>query len=163
MFRAGDGQIYAKRVVGFPGETVELKNGVVTINGAPMDSLTYKEMELLFILLRRSPRVVRRTYLLQRLWGRQDSRALDVHILHLRQKLGSQKTQFAVGQAALGGVDQRIGADLADQCSLGDVMVCAVDGHRALGRVVTHTVCCLADIVGLERLCFLHHCLPQEQ
>src|SRR5947209_7031795 len=61
------------------------------------------------------------------------------------------------------GVDQRIGADLADQCSLGDVMVCAVDGHRALGRVVTHTVCCLADIVGLERLCFLHHCLPQEQ
>jgi DNA-binding response OmpR family regulator len=45
-------------------------------------------MELLFILLRRSPRVVRRTYLLQRLWGRQDSRALDVHILHLRQKLG---------------------------------------------------------------------------
>ena len=43
---------------------------------------------VLFILLRRSPKVVRRTYLLQRLWGRQDSRALDVHILHLRQKLG---------------------------------------------------------------------------
>ena len=28
-----------------------------------MDNLTYKEMELLFILLRRSPKVVRRTYL----------------------------------------------------------------------------------------------------
>jgi len=55
-----------------------------------MDNLTYKEMELLFILLRRSPKVVRRTYLLQRLWGRQDSRALDVHILHLRQKTGAQ-------------------------------------------------------------------------
>ena len=38
-----------------------------------MDNLTYKEMELLFILFRRSPKVVRRTYLLQRLWGRQDA------------------------------------------------------------------------------------------
>src|SRR5437762_4439177 len=70
------------------GTTVDLAHHRVTINGKVMDSLTYKEMELLFILLRRSPRVVRRTYLLQRLWGRQDSRALDVHILHLRQKLG---------------------------------------------------------------------------
>src|SRR5258708_28493482 len=70
------------------GTTVDLPHHRVIINGQAMDSLTYKEMELLFILLRRSPRVVRRTYLLQRLWGRQDSRALDVHILHLRQKLG---------------------------------------------------------------------------
>src|SRR6185503_7599560 len=70
------------------GTTVDLAHHRVTMNGQVMDALTYKEMELLFILLRRSPRVVRRTYLLQRLWGRQDSRALDVHILHLRQKLG---------------------------------------------------------------------------
>lgn len=70
------------------GTTVDLAHHRVTMNGTAMDALTYKEMELLFILLRRSPRVVRRTFLLQRLWGRQDSRALDVHILHLRQKLG---------------------------------------------------------------------------
>jgi DNA-binding response OmpR family regulator len=70
------------------GTTVDLAHHRVTMNGQTMDTLTYKEMELLFILLRKSPRVVRRTYLLQRLWGRQDSRALDVHILHLRQKLG---------------------------------------------------------------------------
>ena len=80
----------SERMVASAGSTtVDLAHHRVMINGAVMDALTYKEMELLFILLRRSPRVVRRTYLLQRLWGRQDSRALDVHILHLRQKLGA--------------------------------------------------------------------------
>jgi len=79
----------SERMVASAGSTnVDLAHHRVTVNGKVMDALTYKEMELLFILLRRSPRVVRRTYLLQRLWGRQDSRALDVHILHLRQKLG---------------------------------------------------------------------------
>jgi two-component system OmpR family response regulator len=79
----------SERMVAMAGNTtVDLAHHRVAINGTPMDNLTYKEMELLFILLRRSPKVVRRTYLLQRLWGRQDSRALDVHILHLRQKLG---------------------------------------------------------------------------
>jgi DNA-binding response OmpR family regulator len=79
----------SERMVASAGGTVvDLAHHRVTMNGAPMDSLTYKEMELLFNLLRRSPKVVRRTFLLQRLWGRQDSRALDVHILHLRQKLG---------------------------------------------------------------------------
>jgi DNA-binding response OmpR family regulator len=79
----------SERMVAMAGNTtVDLAHHRVVINGQAMDNLTYKEMELLFILLRRSPKVVRRTYLLQRLWGRQDSRALDVHILHLRQKLG---------------------------------------------------------------------------
>jgi len=72
------------------GTTVDLAHHRVVVNSQPMDALTYKEMELLFILLRKSPKVVRRSYLLQRLWGRQDSRALDVHILHLRQKLGEK-------------------------------------------------------------------------
>ncbi len=79
----------SERMVASAGTTtVDLAHHRVTLNGQVMDSLTYKEMELLFILLRRSPKVVRRTFLLQRLWGRQDSRALDVHILHLRQKMG---------------------------------------------------------------------------
>lgn len=81
----------SERMVASAGSTtVDLAHHRVTLNGETMDALTYKEMELLFILLRRSPKVVPRTYLLQRLWGRQDSRALDVHILHLRQKLGSR-------------------------------------------------------------------------
>ncbi len=81
----------SERMVASAGSTtVDLAHHRVTVNGTVMDALTYKEMELLFILLRRSPKVVRRTYLLQRLWGRQDSRALDVHILHLRQKLGAK-------------------------------------------------------------------------
>ena len=82
----------SERMVASAGSTmVDLSHHRVTINGQPMDALTYKEMELLFILLRKSPKVVRRSYLLQRLfWGRQDSRALDVHILHLRQKLGEK-------------------------------------------------------------------------
>jgi two-component system alkaline phosphatase synthesis response regulator PhoP len=70
------------------GMIVDLAHHRATMHDRVMDALTYKEMELLFVLLRRSPKVVRRSYLLQRLWGRQDSRALDVHILHLRQKLG---------------------------------------------------------------------------
>src|ERR1051325_5323435 len=79
----------SERMVAAAGSTtVDLARHRGPINRQAMDNLTYKEMELLFILLRRSPKVVRRTYLLQRLWGRQDSRALDVHILHLRQKLG---------------------------------------------------------------------------
>ena len=40
--------------------TVDLAHHRVNVNGQVMDALTYKEMELLFILLRRSPRVVRR-------------------------------------------------------------------------------------------------------
>src|SRR5438270_4484060 len=80
----------SERMVASAGGTnVDLAHHRVTMNQLVMDCLTYKEMELLFILLRRSPKVVKRTFLLQRLWGRQDSRALDVHILHLRQKLGS--------------------------------------------------------------------------
>lgn len=81
----------SERMVASAGGTVvDLAHHRVTMQGQVMDSLTYKEMELLFVLLRRSPKVVRRTFLLQRLWGRQDSRALDVHILHLRQKLGQK-------------------------------------------------------------------------
>ena len=79
----------SERMVANAGGTiVDLAHHRVTQNGVAIDSLTYKEMELLFVLLRKSPKVVRRSFLLQRLWGRQDSRALDVHILHLRQKLG---------------------------------------------------------------------------
>ncbi len=79
----------SERMVAMAGSTtVDLSHHRVMINGQQTDNLTYKEMELLFILLRKSPKVVRRSFLLQRLWGRQDSRALDVHILHLRQKLG---------------------------------------------------------------------------
>ncbi len=79
----------SERMVASAGGTiVDLAHHRVTQNGTQIESLTYKEMELLFVLLRKSPKVVRRSFLLQRLWGRQDSRALDVHILHLRQKLG---------------------------------------------------------------------------
>ena len=85
----------SERMVASAGNTaVDLAHHRVTISNQVMDALTYKEMELLFVLLRRSPKVVRRTFLLQRLWGRQDSRALDVHILHLRQKLGKAGEQI---------------------------------------------------------------------
>jgi len=81
----------SERMIASAGSTtVDLAHHRVTMQGRVLDNMTYKEMELLFILLRRSPKVVRRSFLLQRLWGRQDSRALDVHILHLRQKLGAK-------------------------------------------------------------------------
>ena len=60
------------------------------INGSPVD-LTYKEFELLCILLRNQGIVMRRDVLMNEIWGfdfEGESRTLDMHIKTLRQKLG---------------------------------------------------------------------------
>lgn len=70
----------------------------VTVNGVKYD-LTPKEFELLCILAREPGRVFTREYLLERIWGYDymgDSRTVDVHIRHIRQKLEqvSESSQF---------------------------------------------------------------------
>jgi len=62
----------------------------VTKNGEAID-LTFKEYELLKILIQEKNRIVPRTELLNDIWGFEfvgESRTLDIHIRTLRQKLG---------------------------------------------------------------------------
>ena len=62
----------------------------VLVNGAEVQ-LTYKEFELLCLLLENRGKVLSRTTLLDRVWGSgmdRENRTLDVHIRTLRAKLG---------------------------------------------------------------------------
>lgn len=62
----------------------------VTVDGVSVD-LTYKEFELLMLLLRNTGRVLSRDQIMERIWGFDysgSSRTLDMHIKTLRQKLG---------------------------------------------------------------------------
>lgn len=66
------------------------KTREITQNNNPLD-LTYKEYELLCVLIRERGRIVPREELLNTVWGYDfmgESRTLDIHIRTLRQKLG---------------------------------------------------------------------------
>ena len=56
-------------------------------------SLTLKEFELLKVLVLSRGKVLTRDFLLDRIWGYEyygETRPVDVHIRHLRQKLGEE-------------------------------------------------------------------------
>jgi two-component system, OmpR family, alkaline phosphatase synthesis response regulator PhoP len=60
------------------------------IKGDERVELTLKEFELLEILIKNKGRVMTRDFLLDRIWGYEfigESRTVDVHIRHLRQKI----------------------------------------------------------------------------
>ena len=62
----------------------------VTVHGMPV-TLTYKEFELLHLLLQNAGLVLTREQMMIRVWGfdfEGESRTVDVHIMALRQKLG---------------------------------------------------------------------------
>lgn len=62
----------------------------VQVNGREV-VLTYKEFEILSLLLQQQGRVLTRDVLMDRIWGleaERENRTLDVHIRTLRQKLG---------------------------------------------------------------------------
>ena len=64
----------------------------VTVSGQPCE-LTYKEFELLKLLMNYSGIVVPRNQILDKVWGSDfegESRTLDMHIKTLRQKLGKK-------------------------------------------------------------------------
>ncbi|MDR2782932.1 MAG: response regulator transcription factor [Treponema sp.] len=63
---------------------------VVHVNGTEI-TITYKEFELLYYLMRKKNIVLTREAILNRVWGSDyfgDSRTVDMHIKSLRQKLG---------------------------------------------------------------------------
>jgi len=71
---------------------VSLSKHVVKVNGEEVTTLTYKEFELLSLLLQNQETVFSRDQILQAIWGYDfdgESRTIDVHVRTLRQKLGA--------------------------------------------------------------------------
>lgn len=70
--------------------TLEPDKRICSISGEEIE-LTYKEYELLYLLVQNVGIVLRRDVLMERIWGTDyvgESRTLDMHIKTLRQKLG---------------------------------------------------------------------------
>lgn len=70
---------------------VNTSKHIVTVNGTEVTTLTYKEFELLTMLLKNQETVLSRDTILQTIWGYDfdgESRTVDVHVRTLRQKLG---------------------------------------------------------------------------
>ena len=68
----------------------------VTVGGVPCE-LTYKEYELLSLLIQNADRVLTREQIMDRIWGYDyggSSRTLDMHIKTLRQKLGNSGSRI---------------------------------------------------------------------
>ena len=66
----------------------------LTVDGIKVD-LTRKEFELLKLLMENRGKVLKRDYLLEKVWGYEfygETRTVDVHIRHLRKKLGLDET-----------------------------------------------------------------------
>ncbi|MDH7498250.1 MAG: response regulator transcription factor [Syntrophomonadaceae bacterium] len=71
--------------------TVDVDRYEAVLDGVPL-ALTRKEFELLGLLLANKGKVMKRSLLLQALWGRDDAghtRVLDVHICKLRNKMSA--------------------------------------------------------------------------
>lgn len=68
---------------------VDFEKHEITKNGTKVD-LTLKEFELLEVLIKNKGRVMTRDFLLDKIWGYEyvgETRTVDVHIRHLRQKI----------------------------------------------------------------------------
>jgi DNA-binding response OmpR family regulator len=77
-------------VIAVDGLAIDLSQRLVELDGRRID-LTYVEFELLRALVAKPGRVFSRQALLQGLWGDdayREPRTIDVHIRHLREKLG---------------------------------------------------------------------------
>lgn len=78
-----------ERVLTLGGITLDSERHLVTVNGSVCE-LTYKEYQLLKLLMSNAGMVTTRQVILDRVWGTDfegESRTLDMHIKTLRQKL----------------------------------------------------------------------------
>lgn len=76
------------------GIVIDEGTRVVTVGGEVVD-LTYKEYELLKLLLSHPGLVYSRQQILEKIWGidfKMDTRTVDMHVKTLRQKLGEQSS-----------------------------------------------------------------------
>ncbi len=70
--------------------TLDAEKRLVLVNGKPVE-LTYKEFELLRLLMKNHGIVISRDVIMERVWDSSfegESRTIDVHVRTLRQKLG---------------------------------------------------------------------------
>lgn len=80
------------KIISMSNITINQETRDVHRNGQSVE-LTYKEYELLLLLMRSHNQVLEREELLNKIWGyggSADTRTIDVHIRHLREKLGDQ-------------------------------------------------------------------------
>lgn len=81
-----------KKVIEYEGIVLDDAKHQVQVDGIPCE-LTYKEFQLLKMLIQNSGIVLQRSRILDRVWGidyEGESRTLDMHIKTLRQKLGDK-------------------------------------------------------------------------
>ena len=81
----------AEKVLQIGPIVLDVEKHAVLVEGEHCD-LTYKEYELLILLLMNAGMVTKRDTILERVWGTDyegESRTLDMHIKTLRQKLGA--------------------------------------------------------------------------
>ncbi len=81
----------AEKILQIGPVILDVEKHAVTVEGENCD-LTYKEYELLKLLLMNAGMVTKRDTILERVWGTDyegESRTLDMHIKTLRQKLGA--------------------------------------------------------------------------
>lgn len=79
-----------EKVLSYESVVMDVEKRTVYVNNDAVE-LTYKEFELLKLLLQNSGIVLRREVIMDRVWGTEfegESRTLDMHIKTLRQKLG---------------------------------------------------------------------------
>ena len=79
-----------EKVPSYESVVMDVEKRAVYVNNDAVE-LTYKEFELLKLLLQNSGIVLRREVIMDRVWGTEfegESRTLDMHIKTLRQKLG---------------------------------------------------------------------------
>ena len=79
-----------EKVLSYESVVMDVEKRAVYVNNDAVE-LTYKEFELLKLLLQNSGIVLRREVIMDREWGTEfegESRTLDMHIKTLRQKLG---------------------------------------------------------------------------
>lgn len=79
-----------EKVLFYESVVMDVEKRAVYVNNDAVE-LTYKEFELLKLLLQNSGIVLRREVIMDRVWGTEfegESRTLDMHIKTLRQKLG---------------------------------------------------------------------------
>ncbi|MBZ4666834.1 response regulator transcription factor [Mahella sp.] len=78
------------KIIKLGGLTIDTSKYEVYKNGNKLD-FTLKEFELLKLLVLNQGKVLSRDYLLDQVWGYEyfgETRTVDVHIRHIRQKLG---------------------------------------------------------------------------
>ncbi len=86
--RSGQGKESAQLVCGCV--TLDREKRMVFVDGKPVD-LTYKEFELLRLLMKNQGIVISRDVIMERVWGSNfegETRTIDVHVRTLRHKLG---------------------------------------------------------------------------